>query len=167
MINDDFARIYRETVGRAEDVGITRQDAFEEAEASILTEIKAGRLNLDVASAVRAQLQDIDKRDGKSADRVLKSLAGGALPLDGMDLELVVTLGGGMRKQWGFINANDLRRMDDLRFQNVAAAQEAYKQWRASYSIVLPVLFAYANVAAAHDAGAFPETVAAPKAGAA
>lgn len=160
-INHDFARIYRETVGRAENDGITRLDAFEEAESSILTEIRAGRMVIDIPAAVRAQLRDIDKRDGKSSDRVLKALADGAVPLDGLDLELVVTLGGGMRKQWAFVNATDLRRMDDLRFQNVTAAQESYKKWRTSYSVVLPVLFAHENIAAGHAAGAFSARAAA------
>ena len=126
MINEDFARIYRETVGSAGRDGIARLDAVEEATAVIMTGIQAGRLSLDMESAVRSALADIDKRDGKSADRILRAAAVGDVPLDGMDVEVVVTLGGGLRKQWAEVDAQDLAAMDELRFQNVAAAQKAY-----------------------------------------
>lgn len=167
MINEDFARIYRETVGAGGGEGIARLDAVEVATAAILTEVRAGRLAIDVESAVRSQLADIDKRDGKSADRILRAAAGGDVPLAGIDIDVVVTLGGGLRKQWADVNAQDLAAMDDLRFQNVAAAQKAYGEWRKSFSAVLPVLIEYRTFGAAFEAGGFPPPPAAEEEGAA
>lgn len=166
MINEDFARIYRETIGGAGREGIARLDAFEEAAAVIMSGIQSGRLTLDLESAVRSALHDIDKRDGKSADRILKSAALGDVPLDGLDIDVVVTLGGGLRKQWADVNAKDLAAMDDLRFQNVAAAQASYAEWRRSFSAVLPVLIEYRTFGAAYEAGGFPPAETAARASA-
>lgn len=160
MINEDMARIYRETVGAAGRQGIARLDAVEEATAVIMTGIRAGRIAMDMESAVRAHLREIDTRDGKSADRIIRSAAVGDIPLDAGDIDLVVTLGGGLRKQWADVDADDLRRMDDLRYENVAAAQNAYAQWRKAYSAVLPVLFEHVTFGAAYDAGGFPPATA-------
>ena len=165
MTHPDIARIYRETVGRSGFKGINRQDAFEEATALVMTEIRAGRLELDVDSAVRAALKDADHADGRSADRILKSAALGDVPLDGYDINVVVTLGGGLRKQWADVDANDLRDMDVLRYQNVRNAQNAYDEWRTSYDAVLPVLFEFRTFGAAFTGGGFPpsSTVASPE----
>lgn len=158
MINQDFVRIYRETVGAAGREGISRQDAMEEATAVILTGIQSGRLQLDPEAAVRAALTEIDKRDGKSADRIIHAAATGNVPLDGVDIDVVVTLGGGLRKQWADVDAADLQRMDDLRFENVAAAQKAYAVWRQGYSAVLPIVLQFGTFGAAYEAGGFPTT---------
>lgn len=159
MINEEFARVYRETVGRAGSDGIARLEAFEEAEASISASIRAGHMEIDLSHAVRAQLSEIDKRDGKSADQILHDAARGLLTLDGIDVELVATLGDGLRKQWDYVTASDLQRMNELRFGNVQKAISAYSKWQANYNAVLPILFQHSTWGDAQTNGAFTAAV--------
>lgn len=155
MSNADFQRIYRETVGRSAAAGITRQDAIEEASALILTEIRAGRMAVDVEKAVRRQLVAVDESDGRSADQIIKQLAGGASPITGIELDLVVTLGKGYRKQWGYVNAADLTLMNELRHDNAQKVWSAYEDFNRDYRRLLPVLFEHGDVQTAFEAGAF------------
>lgn len=154
--NTIIARIYRETIGRAGAAGIPRQDAFEEATALIQQEINAGRLELDVEAAIRAQLTRVDEQDGNRADTILQAAAKGNIPLSDDGLDLVVTLGAGHRKQWEFVTIDDLDQMNEIRYANYTSARLAYQSFRNNVSALRPVLFEYGTFGDAFRAGGFP-----------
>lgn len=150
------ARVYRESVALYGLAGVNRQEAIEAATATIHAEILSGRLRLDVESAIRASLVKADEADGRSADAILKRAAAGDVPLTSADMDVVVTLGAGLRKQWADVRVADLDAMNDIRFKNFKAARDSYSEFNAAVIAVRPVLFEYLTFGAAFDAGGFP-----------
>lgn len=154
--NEIITQIYRETIGRSGNLAISRQDAFEEATADILHEVEAGNVQIDLVAAIRSLLVSIDESDGARADNVIKAAARGDMPLCSADLDLVVTLGAGMRKQWAFITSEDLSSMNETRYRNFKAAAIAYQAFKEDLEIVRPIVRAYGTFGEAFQAGGFP-----------
>lgn len=79
---------------------------------------------------------------------------GGQESLDFEDLlDVVVTLGGGRRKPWRFVNESDLDSMDEVRFGNLAKQQAAYTAWRPKYTALLTAFRIHGSAAAVYKAG--------------
>lgn len=157
-------QIYRDALAEFGADGAQMREVFATVRPRIRALVESGALTIDVDGAIDAELLAVDMANGKQADRVLAQLAGGqeqfSFDSDPM-LDVVVTLGKGLRKQWRDITAVDLRVMDELRYENVRKQQDAYGQWRVSYSPVLSVLDRFSTVGDAIAAGAFGERVAA------
>lgn len=165
--NDTIQRVWRETVASYGKSGVSRREAVEAAENTLMVEYRSGRLDLDVRRAVRAELRRADESDGRAADGTLERLAYGHQPLVTAELDMVVTLGGGLRKAWRDVNPADLESMVELRRANVTAALKADSKFRAAVARVRPVVFEHGTVGAAFDADGFPPADFASEAGAA
>lgn len=161
-MNDDFNqtvnRYYQDALSEFGPEGAQLRDVMNIVRPRIRALVDSGQLEIDVDGAIDAELLTVDVANGKQADRVLGRLSNGydALALvDDPMLDVVVTLGRGLRKQWRDVTANDLRLMDDLRFDNVRKQQDAYSSWRAAFSPVVAVLAGFATIGDAVAAGAF------------
>jgi hypothetical protein len=153
---DMVAQIYRETVSQGRGNAVARRDAFEEALERIEHEVALGNIEIDTRAAIMAMLVKADESDGTRADTVIKGAARGAYELTELDLQYVVTLGGGMRKTWGFISVDDLINMNETRYQNYHAAAVAYREFRDNISTIRPLIQVYGTFGDAFRAGAFP-----------
>ena len=154
--NDIVTRVYRETVASYHGSAVPRSELIESAQATLMIEVRAGRLTVDPEAAVRAALTRADERDGRAADRVLARAARGEVMLTEDDLDFVVTLGGGMRKAWRDVRREDLEAMNAERYENYRKVRSAYLEFNENVVAVLPVLDRYGTVGAAHAAGGFP-----------
>ncbi|QWT24972.1 hypothetical protein KPL76_06340 [Subtercola sp. PAMC28395] len=158
---DTIIRVYREQVGTYGPAGVNRQEAIESALSILHAEISSGRIQLDQDAALRAFLMNADERDGRNGDAILKRAARGEVPLTLADLDIVVTLGGGHRKQWADVMLEDLNAMNDIRFRNFKAARDSYADFNSSVLAVRPVLFQYGTFGGAFKNGGFPPQTAA------
>jgi hypothetical protein len=150
------SQIYRETIGRGKYNAVARRDAFEEACERIEHEVALGNIEIDTRTAIMAMLVKADEFDGNRADQIIKAAARGIFNLAESDMSVIVTLGGGMRKAWGFISVDDLASMNEIRFQNYRAAASSYKEFKDDLSIVRPLVVAYGTFGEAFRAGGFP-----------
>ena len=152
-------RIYQKHLAKFGANGANLRDVMDAARPEIRMMIDSGELHIDMDGVIDAELLAVDESNGKQADRVLAQLASGQSTFDfeGDDpmLEVVVTLGKGLRKQWRDITSTDLVRMDELRFQNMRKQQDAYNAWRTVFSPVASILLHHATIGAAVQAGAF------------
>lgn len=149
---------YRRVINESGDETITSIRAASDAADEVMKLIDLGEVEEpDRRSALLKTLKVIDSAEGRSADKIIAKLSRGEVHLfeDDEILNTVVTLGGGNRKTWRYINADDLRDMDRERRKNFEAQQEAIEKWNRDYSTVLPVVFEYRTVGAAFEAGAF------------
>ena len=160
-------RIYRETIASYGASGVNRREAVEAAENTIMVEVTAGRLHLDMRKAVRAELRKVDEADGRAADNLIERLAYGQAPVVSSDLDVVVTLGKGMRKAWHDVVPSDLVVMVDLRQENVNKARESMRTFRTAVARIRETVLEYGTVGAAFEAGGFPPADMASKARAA
>lgn len=162
---DDVTRIYRKIVGSAEaSEGIQRSEAIALATDELVAMTMAGDLIIPANEAIRAALREVDRTEGQRADGVLKRLIGGqaALDIDGDPLlDVVVTLGSGLRKPWRSVTMQDLMDMDQNRYANYRKVANAYDEWRGLFDPALQILIKYSTVGAAAEAGAFVEPAAA------
>lgn len=151
-------KIYQKHLSYFGSDGAQLRDVMDAARPEIRMMIESGELSVDLDGVIDAELLAVDESNGKQADRVLAQLANGqetfTFDADPM-LDVVVTLGKGMRKQWRDITSSDLRLMDELRYQNVRKQQEAYGVWRSVFAPVAAVLIRFDTVGAAVAAGAF------------
>lgn len=155
-INHTIRRIYRETIASYGADGITRREAMEAAAATVMVEVNAGRLSLDLENAVHAELRRVDEADGRDADAIINRISFGQVPITEDDLDVVVTLGKGLRKAWRDVTGDDLVQMRELRRENYLKAKGAFDEFAANVNRLLPVLFEYRTVGEAHAAGGFP-----------
>lgn len=165
MIEPDFdwlteiTRVYREVVGGDDNPdGMQRQDAFDIATDKLLGMTETGELKIPLEQAIRAALAEVDRREGQRTDTVLRRVVAGQEPLDLDDdpfLEVVVTLGGGLRKPWRDVTQADLRAMDQLRYRNYRQAATAYDEWRTLFDPTFDVLGQFNTFGLAVAAGAF------------
>lgn len=153
---DTIRRIYRETVASYGGEGITRAEATEAALATVMVEVRAGRLKIDFERAVLAELRKADESDGRDADGIIKRMSYGDVPLVDDDLDVIVTLGKGMRKAWRDVNGDDLVQMRELRRENYLKAKGAFDEFASNVNRLLPVLFEYRTVGEAWRNGGFP-----------
>lgn len=164
---DTVLRVWRETIVSYGSGGVNRREAVEAAENTLMIEVEAGRLQMDVRRAIRAELYKADEADGRAADNLIEKLAYGHVPIDAGDLDLVVTLGGGLRKAWRDVVPADLEQMVDLRFVNFEKARKAFASFRDAVAHIRETVFEHGTVGAAFDAGGFPPADFATAAGAA
>jgi hypothetical protein len=114
----------------------------------------------------RRRLIEADEKDGRNADTIIRRAAFGQVPLDAADLDVVVTLGGGLRKQWGDVNVADLLAMNAIRHQNFKQAEAAYDQFNSAMIRIREVVLEHGTFGAAFEAGGFPPAAASKSAAA-
>lgn len=154
------SRIYREVVADSAAEGIDRQVAYDTAVARLVRMIRSGALDLPMDVAVRAALDRADDRDARRADSVLRRIAAGETSLltevgDPL-LDVIVKLGGGRRKAWRDVTAEDLQVMTELRAKNARIVVESFSQWREDAATVLLGLGGqHESLGAAVEAGVF------------
>lgn len=153
---ETITRVYREAVASYGDQGIDRPEAIESALATLMVEVRAGRMEVDAERALRAELKKADESDGRAADAILKRAAFGQVPLIANDLDVIVTLGGGRRKAWRDVTPDDLKQMNDIRYENFRKVRDSYQEFNAAYIAVRATLFEYKTFGAAWAAGGFP-----------
>lgn len=163
--NTTVQRVYRETIASYGAGGVNRREAIEAAENTLMVEVNAGRLQLDMRRAVRAELHRADEADGRAADSMIERLAYGLTPLVSADLDLIVTLGGGLRKAWRDVVPNDLVSMLELRQENVNKARASMESFRKAAARIRETVFRHGTVGEAYDAGGFPPADFASEAG--
>lgn len=163
--NDTVQRVYRETIASYGAAGVNRREAEEAAENTLMIEVQAGRLHLDMRKALRAELRKVDEADGRAADRMIERLAYGHVPLVAADLDVVVTLGGGLRKAWHDVVPSDLAAMVELRQDNVNKAVASMESFRRAVAVIRETVFQHGTVGAAFEAGGFPPADLASEAG--
>lgn len=149
---------YQRVVNGSGDEKITRSEAAAIAAENVDRLIDQGEVQEPSRhDALVAKVVAIDARQGQAADRIIEKLSRGEVQLfeDGDMLNTVVTLGGGYRKSWRHVTADDLRAMDKERNANFKSQVEAKKRWDASLAAVLPVVLEFRTVGAAVSAGAF------------
>lgn len=156
--NQTVNRIYQKQLSLFGSAGAQLRDVMDAARPEIRMLIDSGELSIDIDGVIDAELLSVDESNGKQADRVLAQLANGQdylnIDADPM-LDVAVTLGKGLRKQWRDITSADLVLMDELRYQNVRKQQEAYGVWRSVFSPVAAILLNFDTVGDAVAAGAF------------
>lgn len=161
MGKDTIAEIYRATVAGYGREGVDRSVAIDEAIARVQEEIKAGRYKVDEAAAIRASLIRVDETEGRTADQIIRRAAGtDDVPLEDVDLAVIVTLGSGRRKPWGEVTAADLARMNEIRFKNYRRAKDAFDAFDEAYKRLRGPLFVHGTLGAAHAAEGLPKPAA-------
>lgn len=155
-MDNTIRRIYREAVASYGAEGVNRQEAMESALSTVMVEVRAGRLDLNLESAVLAELRKADEQDGRDADNIINRLSYGQVPITEDDLDVVVTLGKGKRKVWREVTGDDLVMMRELRRENYLKAKGAFDEFAANVNRLLPVLFEFRTVGEAHANGGFP-----------
>lgn len=163
--NPTVQRIYRETIASYGAAGVDRREAVEAAEATVLVEVMAGRVEIDVKRAIRDELYRVDEADGRAADKLIEKLAYGEAPIYDGDLDVIVTLGAGMRKAWADVTPTDLSTMIEVRQENVNKVRAAADKFRIAASRIRETVFQHGTVGAAYLAGGFPPPTADREAG--
>lgn len=163
--NDIVQRVWRETVASFGQEGVNRPEAMEAATATLMVEVRAGRLDIDMERAIRSELTRIDESDGRAADSIIERAAFGEVPLVADDLDLVVTLGRGLRKAWRDVTPIDLDQMNELRFENYRKVRVSFDRFNKAVLRIRETVEAHGTVGAAFDAGGFPPADLASEAG--
>lgn len=154
--SDIITRVYREAVASYGDGGVNRLEAEESALATLMVEVRAGRLDIDFEKALRHEIRKADESDGRSADGMIRRLAAGDSMLFLEDFDVIVTLGGGLRKPWGAIDpVADLDAMNEIRFRNFKAARSSFQEFNGNVTAVQMMCAGHETLIAAYDAGAF------------
>ncbi len=154
--SETITRVYREAVATYGLAGVNRLEAEESAIATLMVEVRAGRLDIDMEAALRAQLRKADESDGRSADGMLRRIAAGDQPLTLADFDVVVTLGGGLRKTWGMLDPDvDLSAMNEIRYKNYRAARDAFHEFNSNVLAVKSMCSGYGTMLDAFEDGAF------------
>lgn len=129
-VTHEYRRAITRLGGKAADVN--KLDAFAYATEAIRDRIHSGELELPIDDAIHAALETADSKDGRAADGILAKIARGEIGLDMWPdpmLDVVVTLGGGRRKAWKHVTADDLKAMAELRKQNTNAARRSERRF--------------------------------------
>lgn len=158
MSKDQITRVYRETVGLYGTEGVNRMEAVESGVATLMVEWRAGRLEVDIERYFRRRLVEADEADGRSADTIIRRAAFGDVPLHVSDLDVVVTLGKGLRKQWADVSVSDLAMMNNIRYENFRKAEDAYDQFNNAFIRIRESVLQHGTFGAAFEAGGFPPT---------
>ena len=159
--NQTIRRVYREAIDSYGNHGVKREEAVESAVATLLVEHRAGRLDIDIEAAIRAEVIRADETDGRSADGLLRRIADGSVPLVEADFDVVVTLGKGQRKSWRYVTADDLATMVEVRYENYKKVRAAFDEFNVNVSFVLARIEGHGFMYAAFEAGAFDTKAAA------
>lgn len=155
-----IAQEYHRIIDDSANDGITRHDAIALATEQVLNLIDAGwSFAPDPADGIRLAAKKFDESQGRTADAVLAALASGesSAPVPPAEINrTVVTLGGGKRKTWRHVTADDIKLMTDERALNVRRQQHAIKTWRENAQNISPIVKQYGTVGDALDASALP-----------
>ena len=155
-----IAQEYHRIVDDAANEGISRHDAVTLATEQVMNLIDAGwTFAPDPEDAIRLAAKKFDEAQKRTADSILAALASGesSAPVPPAEINrTVVTLGGGKRKTWRHVTADDIKLMTDERALNVRRQQQAIKTWRQNAENVAPVVEQYGTVGDALDASALP-----------
>ncbi|MDF2991861.1 MAG: hypothetical protein K0S37_2375 [Microbacterium sp.] len=157
---DTIARVYRETVASYGPEGINRPEAIESATATLMIEVRAGRLELNIESAIRAELHKADEYDGRVADAIIERAAYGTEPLTDDDMNVIVTLGRGLRKSWRDVSPADLEQMNEIRYENYRKVRSSFEKFNQAVGRIRVVVLEHGTVGAAYAAGGFPPATA-------
>lgn len=156
--NYEVTRVYQDVISEADPAeGMQRQEAYNVAIERLLYMVEVGEIQIDMASAIRHQLEQVDRQQGKRADSVIKKLVTGQDAFDQEDdpfLRTVVTLGSGKRKAWRDVTSADLVDMDYERFKNVQTQMAAYSKWKENLHTLYDATSRYGTIGRAVDAGA-------------
>ncbi|MEV8339247.1 hypothetical protein [Leucobacter sp. NPDC077196] len=83
-------------------------------------------------------------------------MATGEVPLTLEDFEVVVTLGGGLRKPWSMIDPDvDLTLMNEIRYKNYRAARDSFHEFNSNVLTVKGMCSGYGTMLDAFEGGAF------------
>lgn len=159
---EEYVRnIYQDVVAEAAETGTSLRDASQVAAQRILEAIDCGDVKIDLLDVVIRAIKHADEQSGKKADKLVADLVGGRFKLfdTDEDLETVVKLGGGERKTFRYINADDLEKMDELRYENKRRQEEAYYKWRQVFVPCRNVVRRYEHIGHAFESGAFDEEI--------
>lgn len=130
---------------------VNKLDAFAHAAEALRQRIHSGELELPIDDALHAALKVADEKDGRAADNILARIARGEIGLDMWPdplLDVVVTLGGGRRKAWKHVTADDLSSMVELRKHNTNAARRAERRFIKDVTAVYDQLVSAGTVGA-------------------
>lgn len=147
--HDAVVAEYRKAVARMAQDGGNRQDAFAYANEAIRQRIHVGEIDIPLDDAIHSALLAADAREGATADRVLQKIADGQIGIDVWPdplLDVVVTLGGGRRKTWRHVTADDLRQMVELRQANTRAARRSERRFTKDVQAIYSGLIAAGTV---------------------
>lgn len=154
--SETITRVYREAVASYGACGVIRREAEESALATLMVEVHAGRLRIDFEKALLAEIRKADEADGRTADGMLRRMTAGDVPLTLDDFDVIVTLGGGLRKPWGAVDpVSDLKSMNEIRYKNYRAAHDAFHEFNGNVLTVQQMCAGYETMRAAYDGGAF------------
>lgn len=155
---ETIQRVTRETVSAYDNEFVMQAELEESAISTLMIEVRAGRLDIDVEKALRSEIRKVVEADGRAADGIIRRMASGSAPLISEDLDVIVTLGAGRRKSWGAVTKADLEDMNEIRYKNYRSARESFQEFNANVLTVQGMFGDYATVADAFDAGAFENT---------
>lgn len=165
-LEQHVAGIYAQQVrDRSRNNAVHRAEVFEESEQVIIAMLERGDVREVYGQLARSMLQAVDRKMKGRADRVVQRTLDGELDAatlsDGYSesvslLDTVVTLGGGMRKSWRYVQEHDVDLMHEQRQANARAASRAFRNvWTPQKHRLASVLRDYPDVETAALAGAF------------
>ncbi len=149
---------YREEIAAQSgpDDSADRQECIKLATDRVIEGIANGEIESpELGAQIQRDMRSQDESDKTASDQMIDLLVfGGQDTLDFDDLlDVVVTLGGGRRKPWRFINEYDLEAMDEVRYGNLAKQQAAYSTWRPKFIAVRAAFRVHGSTVAVHQAG--------------
>ncbi|WP_053386006.1 hypothetical protein [Leucobacter japonicus] len=156
-----YSRVWFETVDAASDFGMDKGDAEAQAVETLMVEVRAGRLEIDVEKALLSEIRKADATHGRHADALLSKIAAGDVPLVFEDFEMVVTLGAGQRKTWYYVRPEDLDVMNEIRYKNFRASRDSFQRFNSDIMAIRPIVHEFETMGAAFEAGAFSKKQAA------
>lgn len=155
---DAFRTVYREVTAEFGPDGGNRSDILDRAAERLAAQVRSGMVEFDYASAIRAELVKVDESEGKRADNIIRAAATGQgeFQITTEVLDVVVTLGAGLRKQWRDVTAKDLEAMNEIRYRNYRNVKSSYEEWFQHYRSIRAVVFKFATFGVAVEQGGFP-----------
>ena len=156
-----LTNLYRAVVADSGVEKTTFQSAVHQVAAQVQPMIDSGALAPDTFTWVKAMVEKIDKSEKASTDDTLAAIARGEDDL-GLDapahLDRVACLGGGGRKAYRFLTADDIEEMDEIRHRNVRSVNRSYhKDWKPKYDMWRDILRRNLTIGAAVEAGDLPQ----------
>lgn len=153
--SDIFSRVWFETVDAASNTGMSKLEAEAQAIETLMIEVRAGRLEIDLEKALLSEIRKADAAHGRHADALLSKIAAGNAPLVMEDFEMVVTLGAGHRKTWYYVGPEDLDVMNEIRYKNYRDSRDSFQRFNSDIIAVRPIVAEHLTMGLAFEAGAF------------
>lgn len=152
---------YQAVIAESAADGTSKTEASKIATQRILDAIENGDVKIDLLEVIMRAIDHADKNSGKKADKLIADLVAGRFKLFDIDedLESVVILGRGERKAFRYLTADDLEKMDELRYENKRRQEEAYYKWRQVFVPCRNVVRRFEHIGHAFESGAFDEEI--------